>query len=157
MRAAIHASGVLRPVMAIHRPDLSLVPAVDFVDAAEFLDAADLISAVGLTFADGFTDRIIPSVIPLAGLTVNRARHRTELRFESLGDSVGIFIGESVTSPYGADVLNPSVMPSVKNTRNNLHVSEPPFFFILNIPSVIPSVYTDGIWPNMKKQEKLRK
>ena len=35
---------------------------------------------------------------------------------------------KSVTSPYGADVLNPSVIPSVKNTRNYIHVSEPPFF-----------------------------
>jgi len=66
-----------------------------------------------LTFADGFTDGPITSVIPLACLTVNRARHRTELpfwiprwfrrhfhqwidhvtvrswHFESLGDSVG--------------------------------------------------------------------
>jgi hypothetical protein len=37
------------------------------------------------------------------------------------------------------------VIPLVKNTRNNLHVSEPPFFYILNIPSVILSVATDGI------------
>ena len=66
-----------------------------------------------LTFADGFTDDIIPSVIPSASLKINRARHRAELsfwihrwfrrhckrwighvtvrscRFESLGDSVG--------------------------------------------------------------------
>jgi hypothetical protein len=92
-------------------------------------------------------------VILSAGLTVNRAHHRTELRFESLGDSVGIFIGESVMSPYGADVLNPSVIPSVKNTHNNLHVSEPPFFFILNIPSVIPSVYTDGFFLSVYTDE----
>jgi hypothetical protein len=106
-----------------------------------------------LTFADGFTDGPIPSVIPSTRLTVNRARHRTELPFsiprwfrrhfhqwighvtgrswlfESFGDSIGIFIGESITSPYRADVLNLSVIPSVKNTRNNLHVSEPPSFF----------------------------
>jgi hypothetical protein len=106
-----------------------------------------------LTFTDGFTDGPIPSVILSARLTANRARHRMELpfwiprwfrrhfhrwighvtvrswRFESLGDSVGIFIGESVTSPYEVGVLNPSVIPSVKNTRNNLHISEPPFFF----------------------------
>jgi hypothetical protein len=57
-------------------------------------------------------------------------------------------------SPYGADVLNPSVIPSVKNTRNNLHISEPPFFFlILNIPSVISSVYTDGFWPSVSTDE----
>jgi hypothetical protein len=67
-------------------------------------------------------------VISSSGLTVNRASHRTELRFESLDDSVGIFIDESVMSLYGADVLNPSVISSVKNTCNNLHVSEPPFF-----------------------------
>ena len=106
-----------------------------------------------LTFADSFTDGPIPSVIPSARLTANRARHRTELPFsiprwfrqhfyqwidhvtgrswlfESFGDSIGIFIGELITSPYGADVLNLSVIPSVKNTRNNLHVSEPPSFF----------------------------
>jgi hypothetical protein len=50
--------------------------------------------------------------------------------------------------PYGVDFLNPSVIPSVKNTRNNFHVSELPFFLILNIPSVFtdgnnPSVYVD--------------
>jgi hypothetical protein len=97
--------------------------------------------------------RTIPSMISSAPLMANRARHRTALpfwiprwfhrhflrwighvtirswHFESFSDSVGIFIGESVTSPYGADVLNSSVIPSVKNTRNNLHVSEPPFFF----------------------------
>jgi len=82
-----------------------------------------------LTFTDGFTDRIIPFVIPSAILTINRARHCTEIpvwisrwfrwhfnrwighvnvrscRFESLGDSVG------------------------KITCKNLHVSKPPFFF----------------------------
>jgi len=66
-----------------------------------------------LTFTGGFTDWTIPSVILSARLTVNRARHRTELpfwipqwfyrhfhqwighvtvrswRFESLGDSIG--------------------------------------------------------------------
>ena len=81
-----------------------------------------------LTFADGFTDIIIPSVILSAILTVNRARHCTEIslwiprwflrhvkrwighvtvrscHFESIGDSVG------------------------KITLKNLHVSEPPFF-----------------------------
>jgi hypothetical protein len=80
-----------------------------------------------------------------AHLTVNRACHRTRLPFWTPSDSVGICIGESITSPYGADVLNPLVIPSVKNTRNNLHVSEPPFFYILNIPSIILSVATDGI------------
>jgi hypothetical protein len=93
--------------------------------------------------------RTIPSVILSATLSANRARHRTVLpfwicrhshrwighitvrswSFESFGDSVGIYIGESVTSPYKADVLNPSMIPSVKNTHNNLHVSEPPSFF----------------------------
>jgi hypothetical protein len=111
---------------------------------------------------------------PSANLSAKRARHRTVLsfwicrlfcrqfhqwigrvtirdwRFESLGESVGISIGESVTSPYGADVLN----PSVKNTPNNLHVSEPLFFKkILNIPSVISSVYTDGWWPSVVTDE----
>ena len=81
-----------------------------------------------LTFTDGFTDRLIPSVIPSARLMVNRARHCTELlvwiprwfrrhfkwwighvtvrscRFESLSDSIG------------------------KITRKNLHVNEPSFF-----------------------------
>jgi hypothetical protein len=93
-------------------------------------------------------------VILSAGLTVNRARHRTELRFESLGDFINIFIDESITSPYGADVLNPLVISSVKNTRNNFHVSEPPFFFILNIASIIPMIYTDGIWPSVYTDER---
>ena len=35
--------------------------------------------------------------------------------FESLGDSVGMLNGESDTSPYGAVVLKPSVIPSVKS------------------------------------------
>ena len=34
-----------------------------------------------LTFVDGFIDGTIPSVILSASLTVNRARHRTELPF----------------------------------------------------------------------------
>jgi hypothetical protein len=34
-----------------------------------------------LTFAEGFIDINIPSVIPSANLTANRARHRTELPF----------------------------------------------------------------------------
>jgi len=45
--------------------------------------------------------------------------------------------------------MNPSVILSVTNTPNNLHVSEPPFFKILNIPSVISSVYTDGFWSSV--------
>jgi len=96
-----------------------------------------------LTFTDGITDRILLSEIPSAILTVNQSRHCTEIpiwipwlfcwqfwrwighitirssRFESLGDFVG------------------------KIARKNFHVSEPPFFLILNIPSVILSVYTD--------------
>jgi hypothetical protein len=103
-----------------------------------------------LTFADGFTDGIIPSVIPSASLKINRARHRTELpfwiprwfrrhckrwighvtvrscRFESLGDSVG---------------KNHSQKPPRKRTTL--------FFKILNIPSAIPSVTTDWIWPSV--------
>jgi len=82
--------------------------------------------------------RNMPSVIPSANLSVNRTRHHMVLpfwirrwfrrplhrwighatvrswRFESLGASIGISIGDSVTSPYGDDVLNPSVIPSVK-------------------------------------------
>jgi len=94
--------------------------------------------------------RTIPFVIPLAILMVNRTRHRTKLSFwiprwfrrhlhrwtglvtvrswcfESLGDSIG------------------------KKYRNNLHVSEPPsFFLILNISSVSPSVNTDGYFPSV--------
>jgi hypothetical protein len=52
--------------------------------------------------------------------------------------------GESDTSPYGAVVLNPSVIPSVKSpaktstSMNNL-------FFIPNILSVILSVNTGGM------------
>jgi hypothetical protein len=47
---------------------------------------------------------------------------------------------KSVTSLYGADVLNPLIISSVKNTCNYIHVSESHFFFILNIS------YTDRIW-----------
>jgi hypothetical protein len=106
-----------------------------------------------LTFVDGFTDGPIPSVILSASLTANRACHRTELpfwiprwfhrhfhrwighvtvrswHFESFDYSVSIFIGESVTSPYGADILNPSMIPSVKNTRNNPTSANRPLFF----------------------------
>jgi len=102
-----------------------------------------------VTFTDGFTDRIISSVIPLAILTVNRARHCTKIslwiprwfrrhvkrwighitvricRFESFGNSVG------------------------KITRKNLHVNEPPFFLILHISSVIPLVNTDRMCPSV--------
>jgi len=117
-------------------------------------------------------------VKPSSNLSANRARHRMVLlfwirrrvcrhfhrwishvtirswRFESLGESVGISIGESITSPYEADVLNPSVIPSVKNNPSNLHVSEPPFFFlILNISSVISSVYTDRCWSSVVTDE----
>jgi hypothetical protein len=46
------------------------------------------------------------------------------------------------------------VIPSVKNTRNNLHVSEPRFFlYILNIPSVILSVDIDGQIPSVSTNE----
>jgi len=73
-------------------------------------------------------DVLNPSVIPSACSSMNRSRRRTKLTF-----------------------LNPSVIPSVQNTRNNLHVSEPPFFFlILNIPSIntdelFLSVYADDL------------
>ena len=102
-----------------------------------------------LTFADGLTEGIIPSVSPSAILTVNKAHHCMEIsvwiprwfrrhfkrwidhvtvrswRFESLDDSVG------------------------KITHKNLHVSEPPFFLILNISSVISLVNTDQMCPSV--------
>jgi hypothetical protein len=61
--------------------------------------------------------------------------------------------GESVTSPYEAAVLNPSVIPSVKSpaktstSMNNL-------FFIPNIFSVIPSVNTSGMTDGKKSVSK---
>jgi hypothetical protein len=103
-----------------------------------------------LTFTDGFTDGIISSVIPSAILTVNRTRHRTKLlfwiprwfrrwlcrwighvtvrscRFESLGDSVG--------------KNHPQNPPRQRTTF---------FFLILNISSIIPSVYTDRMFPSV--------
>ena len=105
-----------------------------------------------LTFSDGFTDGVNPSVYPPAILTGKQTRHRTNLLFQSLGDSVGIVDGEPVTSPVrvchfksvgdsvcifdGEPVPSPvrvtrfeSVGDSVGNiTRQNLHVSDPPFF-----------------------------
>jgi hypothetical protein len=39
--------------------------------------------------------------------------------------------------------LNPSVIPSEKITRQNLHVSDPAFFTMETFPSVIQSVTTD--------------
>ena len=70
-------------------------------------------------------------------------------RFEFLGNSAGILNGETVTSPYRVAVLNPSVISLEKITHKNLHVSEPPFFLILNLPSVIPSVTIDRMFPSV--------
>ena len=71
----------------------------------------------------------------------------------SVCDFVGQSNGKQGTSPYGAAVLNPSVISSIKIIRNNLHVSEPPFFYILNIPSVISLVDTDGIQSSVSTDE----
>jgi hypothetical protein len=68
-----------------------------------------------LTFTDGFTDRIILSMILSAILTVNRHVTVRKFRFESLDDSVDMLNGEVVTSPYRSAVLDPSVIPSVKS------------------------------------------
>jgi len=93
------------------------------------------------------TDGKIQSVIPLlfSGFPVVI----WSWRFESLGESVGISIGESATSPYGANVLHPSVIPSVKIPPITSTSANHLFFLILNISSVISSVYTDGCWPSV--------
>ena len=71
-----------------------------------------------MTFADGFTDELFR--LWFRRLIWRQTGYITvrSCRFESLGDSVSIFIGESVTSPYGADVLNPSVIPSALSSVN---------------------------------------
>ena len=122
-----------------------------------------------LTFSDRLTDWNIPSAI----LTEKSTRHpygsafqipwwfhwyfqrwighvtRTDLPFKSLGDSVNIFDGELVTSLYGSSILNPSVILSEKITRQNRHVSDPPFFFLNSelfvYNSVVLSVIIDRI------------
>jgi hypothetical protein len=61
-----------------------------------------------------------------------------------------MFIGEPVSSPYGADFfesLGDSVgkkIPVITSTSAN-H----PFFLIFNIPSVSLSVFTDGLFPSV--------
>jgi hypothetical protein len=65
-------------------------------------------------------------------------------RTHSFDDFVGNSDGESVMSLYGDPGLNPSVIPSVKLLAET-STSTNRFFLILNIPSVIPSVYTDWI------------
>jgi hypothetical protein len=92
-----------------------------------------------LTFSDGFTDGIIRRCVRRLFWRKNWHVTVRICYFESLGNSVSILNGESVTSPYRAVVLN----PSVKITLKNLHVSEPFFFLILNFSSVIQSVTTD--------------
>ena len=98
-------------------------------------------------------------------------RHRTDLLFKSLGDSVGIFNGAPVTSPVRiwhfksvgnsvgmfdgeqvpsrvwAQVLIPSENPSVKSpyVRNSVRT----LILILNFRSVIQSVITDRISPSV--------
>ena len=71
-----------------------------------------------------------------------RWNHR---RTTSVGDSVGHSDGESVTSLYGDPGLNPSVILLVKSPAKTSTSAHRPFFKILNIPSVIPLVYTDQI------------
>jgi len=75
--------------------------------------------------------------------------------FKSLGESVGNLNGEPVTSLYGLSFW----VRRKKITRQNLHVSDPPFFFnsetfpfvILSVelrtengPSVVTDWITDG-------------
>jgi hypothetical protein len=43
--------------------------------------------------------------------------------------------------------LNPSMIPSEKITRQNLHVSDPPFFTMETFPFVIQSVITNENFP----------
>jgi len=102
-----------------------------------------------LTFADGLTDKIIPSVSSSAILMINRARHYMEI-------SVWIprwfhwhfkwWIGHVTVQSCHFESLSDSVG---KITRKNLHVSEPSFFLILNIQSIIPSVNTDRMCPSV--------
>jgi hypothetical protein len=105
-----------------------------------------------LTFSDGFTDG---NSVGDSILTEKPTRHRTDLPFripqwfrwhfkrwtghvtvricyfESLSDSVGNLNGEPVTSLYGAVVLNPSVIPSVKITSPKPLRQRPTFFFLI--------------------------
>jgi len=110
-----------------------------------------------------------PSVIPPAILMEKLKRHHTDLpfqipqwfrrhfkrwtghitiricHFESLSDSVGILNGEPVTSLYGAVVLNPSVILSIKITPPKPPCQRPVFFFnSKRFPSLIQSVTIDG-------------
>ena len=123
------------------------------------------------TFFDGLTDGFIPSVTPSLIVTGNRhvTAHtcffkslgdsigifwrctchvtHTDLAFKSIGESIGIFVGEPVTLPVQVPSFE-SVGDSVGNiTRQNLHVSNPHFFLILNFPSVIQLVTTDRKCP----------
>ena len=78
-----------------------------------------------LTFSDGFTYGLFRRWVRRLFWRKNWHVTVQICHFKSLGNSIGILNGEPVRSPYGAIVLN----PSVKITRKNLHVSEPPFFF----------------------------
>ena len=92
------------------------------------------------TFADGLTDGLtdgLYSVGESVGKTVGNSdgqstRHRTDLLFKSLGDSVGIFNGAPVTSPvriWHFKSIGDSVGDSVgKITRQNLRATARPFF-----------------------------
>ncbi|KAL3567273.1 hypothetical protein D5086_029924 [Populus alba] len=84
------------------------------------------------TFADGLTDGFY-SVGESVGETVGTSdgqltRHRTNLLFKSLDDSVGIFNGAPVTSPVRIWHFK-SVGDSVgKITRQNLRATYSSFF-----------------------------
>ena len=86
-----------------------------------------------LTFSNGFTDGIIRRWV--RRLFWQKTRHVTVriCHFKSLDDSVGILNGERVTSLYGAVVLNPSVIPSVKITPPKPSRQRPTFFLIRNV------------------------
>jgi len=98
-----------------------------------------------LTFSDGFTYGLFRRWVRRLFWRKNWHVTVQICHFKSLGNSIGILNGEPVRSPYGAIVLN----SSVKITRKNLHVSEPPFFLILNFSSIIQSVTTDGHVPSV--------
>jgi len=81
-----------------------------------------------LTFPDGFTDGTSigePSVI----LTEQSTCHRTDLPFQIPRLFRRQFKRRTGHVAVRAVFLNPSVIPSEKITCQNLHVSDPPFFY----------------------------
>ena len=104
------------------------------------------------TFADGLTDGFYSVGETVGNSDGQSTRHRTDLLFKSLGDSVGIFNGAPVMSPVriwhfksvgnSVGIVNGEQVPSRvrapgfnsvdesvgKITRQNLRATYPPFF-----------------------------